>query len=132
MIARPVRRVLLAAAAAFALSQAAGASTEGAARDEIDHLLNFVATSSCTFVRNGTEYPSEKAREHLAGKYQVAGGRISTAEEFIKYVATGSSMSGEAYHVKCGNTDALSGVWLTDELARYRKVPHSQVVRTSN
>ena len=36
------------------------------AKDEIDHLLNFVAASSCTFVRNGTEYPSDKARDHLA------------------------------------------------------------------
>jgi hypothetical protein len=30
-------------------------------------------------------------------------------------------MSGELYHVKCGKTDALSGVWLTDELNRFRK-----------
>ena len=30
-------------------------------------------------------------------------------------------MSGELYHVKCGKTDALSGVWLTNELSRYRK-----------
>ena len=121
MIARPVRRMLLVAAAAFALSQAAGASTDGAARDEIDHLLNFVASSSCTFIRNGTEYPSDKARDHLASKYQFAGSRITTAEEFIRYLATESSMSGEAYHVRCGKTEALSGVWLTTELTRYRK-----------
>ena len=30
-------------------------------------------------------------------------------------------MSGELYHVKCGKTEALSGVWLTNELNRYRK-----------
>src|SRR6476661_8622367 len=97
------------------------ASLGAPAKDEIDHLLNFVAASSCTFVRNGTEYPSDKAREHLATKYQFAGNRITTAEEFIKYLATESSMSGELYHVKCGKTDALSGVWLTDELKRFRK-----------
>ena len=90
-------------------------------KDEIDHLLNFVAASSCTFIRNGTEYPSDKARDHLASKYQFAGNRITTAEEFIKYLATESSMSGELYHVKCGKTEALSGVWLTNELNRYRK-----------
>ena len=111
----------VAAAAAFALSHLAAAAPPGPAGDEIDHLLQYVAASSCTFVRNGTEYPPDKARDHLASKYQFAGGKITTAEEFIKYLATESSMSGELYHVKCGKTDALSGVWLTDELTRFRK-----------
>ena len=117
-----VRRTLLAAAATitFALAQASAAANPSP-KDEIDHLLNFVAASSCTFIRNGTEYTSDKASDHLASKYQVAGSRITTAEEFIKYLATGSSMSGELYHVKCGKTEALSGVWLTNELNRYRK-----------
>ena len=117
-----IHRTLLAAAAAvtFAMSQAVTAA-EAPSKDEIDHLLNFVAASTCTFVRNGTEYPPDKARDHLASKYQFAGSRITTAEEFIKYLATESSMSGELYHVKCGKTDALSGVWLTNELNRYRK-----------
>ena len=88
-----VRRTLLAAAATitFALAQASSAA-DPSPKDEIDHLLNFVAASSCTFIRNGTEYPSDKARDHLASKYQVAGNRITTAEEFIKYLATESSM----------------------------------------
>jgi len=131
MIARPIRHAVLAAIATLALAQPAAASPDGAAKDEIDHLLNFVATSSCTFVRNGTEYPGAQAREHLAGKYQFAGGRISTAEDFIKYLATGSSMSGEAYHVKCGDAEALSAAWLTDELVRYRKLQHAQAVRAT-
>jgi hypothetical protein len=131
MVAEHVRNALLAAIAAFAFSQPVWASTDGAAKDEIDHLLNFVGTSSCTFVRNGTEYPAEKAREHLAGKYEFAGARISTAEQFIEHLATGSSMSGQPYHVKCGKTDALTGVWLANELARYRKLQHVQTVRTT-
>src|SRR6476469_8920886 len=119
MTDRPVRRTLAAVAATLALSTAAFAETS--AKREIAHLLNFVATSPCRFVRNSTEYPPDKARDHLASKYQFAGSKITTAEEFIKYLATESSMSGERYHVKCGKTDALSGVWLTNELNRYRK-----------
>src|SRR6478672_9719772 len=123
MTPRRTRNALLAVTASLTLAfaHAAGASSGAPAKDEIDHLLNFVAASSCTFVRNGTEYPSDKARDHLASKYQFAGSRITTAEEFIKYLATESSMSGELYPVKCGNTDALWGVWLTNELNRYRK-----------
>lgn len=120
------RHALLAATAAvaFALAHVAAAAPEGPAKDEIDHLLRFVAASSCTFVRNGDQYPADKARDHLADKYRFVGSRISTAEDFIEYLATKSSMSGEPYHVHCGNRDALSGMWLMSELNRYRKTPH--------
>jgi hypothetical protein len=137
MTVRPLHRSLLAATAAlafavsplaFAVSPLASASPQEAAQGEIDHLLQYVAASSCTFVRNGTEYPADKAREHLAGKYRFAGSRITTAEDFIKYLATGSSMSGEPYHVKCGKSDSLSGEWLTAELTRYRNAPRLQHV----
>lgn len=121
----------LVAAAAFAAmvaSAAACAASLSVAHDEIDHLLDYVASSSCTFVRNGSEYSAEKARDHLAIKYRFVGDRISTAEDFIKYLASGSSVSGEPYHVKCGKTDALAGAWLTTELNRYRSSPHVQRV----
>lgn len=131
MTARRIRRTLLTVAATFclALSQSAPAATDASAKDEIDHLLNYVAASSCTFVRNGSEYPSAQARDHLAGKYRFAGSRISSADDFIKYLATQSSMSGEPYHVKCGRNDGLAGVWLNDELHRYRKIAHTQAAR---
>ena len=131
MIACRIHSTVVATAAglALAVSTAATASPNDAAKAEIDHLLKYVAASSCTFVRNGSEYPAQKASDHLAGKYRWVGNRISTAEEFIKYLATQSSMSGEPYHVKCGTTDALSGAWLTDELKRYRTAPHLQAVR---
>ena len=130
MPARTLQRSLLAASAAlaFTLAPLAAASPQDAARGEIDHLLQYVAASSCTFVRNGTEYPADKAREHLADKYRFAGSRIATAEDFIKYLATGSSMSGQPYHVKCGRSDAPSGEWLSAELARYRTAPRLQHV----
>jgi hypothetical protein len=116
-----IRRTFLVASAAIALTLSQAGLAADTSKDEIDHLLNFVASSSCTFIRNGTEYPSDKARDHLASKYQFAGSRITTADEFIRYLATESSMSGEPYHVRCGKTEALSGVWLTTELTRYRK-----------
>ena len=131
MIARRTRHALLAAAATLTMTLSQGAQAAAprdTANDEIDHLLKFVAASSCTFVRNGAEYAPDKASEHLASKYRVVGNRISTADDFIKQLATQSSMSGEPYHVKCGKTDALSGGWLTDELNRYRKA-HIQATR---
>jgi len=89
---------------------------------EIDHLLAFVGTSQCAFIRNGTSYPPAEAREHLSGKLKYAKARISTAEEFIRHLATESSMSGEPYRVKCDGKVIPAGVWLADELQRFRKV----------
>jgi hypothetical protein len=126
---RQARRTFLAAAAALTFTVAHAQAPADNAKLEIDHLLDFVAASSCTFVRNGTEYPPDKAREHLATKYRFVGSRISSADEFIKYLATKSSMSGEMYHVKCGKADALSGEWLTTELNRFRKAPRVQAAR---
>ena len=130
MSPRLLRRHLVAAAtvATFALAQTAAASEQDIAKGEIDHLLQFVGTSACTFVRNGTEYPAGKAAEHLAGKYRFAGSRIATAEQFIQYLGTGSSMSGEPYQVRCGKSQELSAQWLTAELKRYRSAPKLQPV----
>ncbi len=124
-------RFLLAVTAivTFAWCQAVAAAPEDPAKGEIDHLLNYVATSSCTFVRNSTEYAASKARDHLAGKYQFAGSRVSSAEEFIQYLATQSSITGEPYHVKCGKRDSLAGAWLTEELHRYRTIAHAEASR---
>lgn len=130
MTPRSFRHPLVAAVAFAAMiaSAVASAASASAARDEIEHLLDYVASSSCTFVRNGSEYSAQKARDHLAFKYRFVGDRVATAEDFIKYLASGSSVSGEPYHVKCGNADALAGTWLTAELSRYRNSPHMQRV----
>ena len=122
----PKRHLLMAlAAGALALAGigSARADPDVVAQAEIDHLLVYIGATSCTFVRNGTPGTATQARDHLAGKYQFAKGRISTAEEFIQNLATQSSMSGEPYLIRCGGkNDQPAGVWLVEELRRYRKV----------
>lgn len=107
--------------AALLLTGLAHATPDATAEREIDHLLDYVAASSCTFVRNGESFPAQKAREHLALKYRFTRGRLSTAEEFIKYLATESSMSHEPYKIVCGAKERPAGAWLAEELARFRK-----------
>jgi hypothetical protein len=120
------KRHLLMALAAGALSLAgtgsARADPDVVGQAEIDHLLVFIGASSCTFVRNGTPGTATQARDHLAGKYQFAKGRISSAEEFIQNLATQSSVSGQPYVIRCGKNEQPAGVWLVEELRRYRKV----------
>lgn len=89
--------------------------------DEIEHLLNFVAASGCTFERNGNDYDSVEARAHIERKYDHIKGRVNTTEDFIRYAASESSMSGKKYHATCNGQTITSGDWLTKELERYRQ-----------
>lgn len=52
------------------------------------------------FIRNGSEYDGKKAAEHLRMKWKYAGRRIKTAEDFIRYCATASSMTGKKYRIR--------------------------------
>jgi len=89
--------------------------------DEIEHLLQFVKTTSCQYERNGTVHNGEEAVAHIRKKYRYFKDDIESAEDFIKYSATKSKMSGKYYQVHCDNLPALnSRDWLLKELARYR------------
>jgi len=89
---------------------------------EIDHLLNYVKTTECIYIRNSDNYKGAKAMSHIKRKYDYFEDDIHTAEDFIALSATKSTMSGNKYHIKCPNQPEVeSGRWLLDELARYRK-----------
>ena len=87
---------------------------------EISHLLNFVENSECRFERNGTTYTSPEAREHIEMKYRHIRDRVQTAEDFIEYAASKSSMSGTKYSVTCDGLTQSSASWLLQELNGYR------------
>ena len=121
-VAPRTRRLAWVAGIAIALcARASTADPDATAQREIDHLLAYVAASNCTFVRNGERFPAEKAREHLATKYQWTRSRLTTAEEFIKYLATESSMSHQPYMIVCANAkERPAGAWLAEELKHFR------------
>lgn len=94
------------------------------ATEEITHLLEFVATSSCAFIRNGQVYPAAEARAHLERKYAALKDRIRTAEDFINLAAARSSLSGESYRVRCNpGQEQETSAWLRSELLRFRSHP---------
>jgi hypothetical protein len=93
------------------------------ARGEIEALLSRLAASGCQFERNGTWYAAAEAQAHLQRKldYLADRGAVASAEQFIERAATKSSMSGQAYRVKCGPQPAVpSGQWLYPELQALR------------
>ncbi|MEO5722648.1 MAG: DUF5329 family protein [Chthoniobacterales bacterium] len=70
----------------------------------IDFLLNAVEhAANIKFIRNGTEYDGRAAATHLRHKLDYGGERLKTAEDFVKYCATESSMTHRKYKVSTGN-----------------------------
>lgn len=109
------------------LSGVAGAAAPQAqsAHAEIEALLQDLAGSRCEFYRNGSWYPASKAASHLQRKldYFERKGRLGDAAGFIADGATRSSMSGEAYQVRCpGEPVEPSASWLNRRLERLRAV----------
>ncbi len=95
-------------------------------RTEINHLLAFIETSNCTFTRNGKTYPPAKAREHIGAKYEYLKNRIESAEQFIAYGASKSSITGKKYSVTCDGVSLPSEQWLTTELHKFREQQNKQ------
>ena len=81
-------------------------STFAQARDaheqaRIDFLLSSVETAKgMTFIRNGSNYDGAAAAKHLRAKLNYGGERLKTAEDFIKYCATESSITHRKYQVR--------------------------------
>jgi hypothetical protein len=90
---------------------------------EVGFLLGYIDGSGCEFYRNGTWHDSKAAQQHLRDKYDYLAARnlIDTTEDFIDKAATKSSLSGQAYVVRCnGGAAVSSSKWLRDELVRLR------------
>ena len=85
----------------------------GFARDareqaRIDFLLHEVETAKgVVFVRNGSEHDAASAAKHLRMKLDYAGNRVKTAEEFVKYCASESSLTHQRYTVRLPNGKTL-------------------------
>lgn len=85
--------------------------------DKIEHLITSVEAMPAHFIRNGTEYDAKQAADHLRLKWKKAGSRIKTAEDFIKYCGSQSSMSGEKYTIKFADGREIeSEVYLRERL----------------
>jgi hypothetical protein len=85
---------------------------------EIDALIAKLASSGCTFNRNGTWYTAVDAKTHLLRKLEYLEGKdqVRTTEQFIERGASNSSASGKPYLVKCGGMPIESRAWLINEL----------------
>ncbi len=88
-------------------------------KQKIEWLIAFIAKQEGSFIRNGSEYTPSQAAEHLRMKWQKAGDKIKTAQDFIKHLASTSSMSGKPYQILLKNGQKVNvGALLNAELKR--------------
>jgi hypothetical protein len=106
--------------AVFCISQAfAMSDTE---KKKIDFLLSKIESSNLTFIRNGKSYTGKDARNHLQNKIDYAGNRLTTADDFINYIASNSSITGRSYYVKTSDGKKMEArQWLEDTLKEMPK-----------
>ena len=96
------------------ISSAAGTT------EEIASLLIFIEQSECIFISNGKHYDALEARDHIEKKYAYYKERMTTAEDFILYSATKSSITGKPYMVICNDVNMLTSEWLYTKLDKLR------------
>lgn len=90
-------------------------------KQEVEHLINYLETSSCLMIRNGGSHEGAEAAKHVRRKYNYFRDDISSTEEFIELSATRSTMSSKPYEVHCpGEPPMNSADWLLAELEVYR------------
>ena len=110
------RSLLLAALGSFAIGLYAGDADV-----EIEHLIQRVENSGCSYVRNGTEHSAADAADHLRLKHRRGKRYVDTAEHFIDRLASESSWTGKPYQMRCGGRTEPSAVWLHRALDDYRE-----------
>ncbi|KZN54768.1 DUF5329 family protein [Pseudoalteromonas luteoviolacea] len=97
-------------------------SAEAEIPSEIAYLLDYVEHSGCEYERNGNFHSAKDARAHIMKKYKYYQDDIESTEDFIRYAANKSALSGKHYKIHCSGQEAMrSRDWLIIELNRLRR-----------
>ncbi|MCC7036762.1 MAG: DUF5329 family protein [Alphaproteobacteria bacterium] len=99
----------------------------------ITHLMQYVRESGLQFIRNSKSYSAGDAADHMQKKLDYARDRLTTADEFIDYVASRSSITNLPYYVVTadGKKQEL-GPWLYAELDKFRAAQTTKPPRAKN
>ena len=121
-----MRCVRLLAALIF-LSMSAGHMVAAESLDDsIKFLLDYVAKSDATFIRNGQKHTPQEAANHIKAKYEHFKKEIKTAEDFIRLSASKSLLTGQPYLVRTSDgKETRLDEWLTQALEQHRAEHHS-------
>jgi len=88
---------------------------------KIQYLIASVdALEGGKFIRNGREYDARAASSHLRLKLRAAGDKVKTAEDFIEFCASRSSITGEPYFIRLADgTTVKSEIFFRNKLKTF-------------
>jgi hypothetical protein len=87
----------------------------------VDYLIESVANSGLTFIRNGSEHTAAEAAALMRRKLAHVKDEVKTPEDFIRLAASQSHLTGKPYLVKWSDGKTLpSAEWLTGLLRKHR------------
>ncbi|MEP7015189.1 MAG: DUF5329 family protein [Verrucomicrobiota bacterium] len=109
--------VVLSLLSIFAQQSFAAESLE----ETINYLIDYVAKSDATFIRNGDTHTPAEGAAHIKAKYDHFKSSIKTPEDFIRLCATKSLLSGQPYLVRPRDGKEMRlADWLTAALKAHR------------
>ncbi len=87
----------------------------------IDYLVRRVENSTgVEFIRNGKGYDGVAAAAHLGRKLGYAGGRVKTAEDFVKNCASESSLTHQKYQIRLADGSMMDAAsYFTEQLREF-------------
>ncbi|HET9801502.1 MAG TPA: DUF5329 family protein, partial [Chthoniobacterales bacterium] len=89
--------------------------------DSINYLLDYIANSHATFIRNGQTHSPQEAVGHIKAKYEHFKNEIKTPEDFIRLSASKSLLTGEPYRVRTADGKEIRlDTWLTAALKAHQ------------
>ena len=92
--------------------------------ESINYLLDYVANSHATFIRNGQTHSPQEAVDHIKAKYEHFKSEIKTPEDFIRLSASKSLLTGQPYRVRTADgKETRLDEWLTAALKAHRIEP---------
>jgi hypothetical protein len=88
---------------------------------KIQYLISSIETlKGAKFLRNGVEYDTKAATEHLQLKLRMAGDHVKTVDDFIRLCASKSSVTGKPYQIRFSNgTTQDTEVFFRDRLKKF-------------
>ena len=93
----------------------------------IGYLLDYVANSKATFIRNGESHTPDEAVEHIKAKYEHFKDQIKTPQDFIRLAASKSLITGKPSLVRTPDGKEMRlDEWLTQSLKAHRAATRSE------
>jgi hypothetical protein len=116
-----MKRLLVAAFVILALFSGALIAQDNIEKKKIEYLISSVENlKGAIFTRNGSEHDGKAAAEHLRLKLKNAGGRVQTADDFIRLCASKSYFTGKAYMIRLSNGKTIkSEKYFREKLKEY-------------